>query len=215
MTEMVARSLPLCNQVVNDASMNVGQAEVAAGVAVGELLVVEAEQVQDRGVQVVDVDRVLDGLEAELVGRAVDVAALDAAAGQPHREAVVVVVAAVDLAGVGARVRQLDRRRAAELAAPDHQRVVEQAALLQVGEQRGDGLVALAGQLAVVDLDVVVVVPRLALRRARPARSARRARSAGGRSAICRACVPGPYMSRMCFGSRLTSNASAASVCMR
>ena len=32
---------------------------------------------------------------------------------------------------------------------------------------------------------------------------------------ICRACTPGPYMSRMCCGSRLTSNASAASVCMR
>ena len=65
--------------------MHVGQAEVAAGVAVGELLVVEAQQVQDRGVQVVDVDLVLDGLEAELVGRAVDVPPLHAAAGQPHR----------------------------------------------------------------------------------------------------------------------------------
>ena len=84
--------------------MHVGQAEVAAGVAVGELFVVEAQQVQDRGVQVVDVDLVLDRLEAELVGRAVDVAALDAAAGQPHGEAVVVVVAAVDLAGVRARL---------------------------------------------------------------------------------------------------------------
>ena len=37
--------------------MHVGQAEVAAGVAVGQLLVVEAQQVQDRRVQVVDVDR--------------------------------------------------------------------------------------------------------------------------------------------------------------
>ena len=83
--------------------VHVGQAEVAAGVAVRQLLVVEAQQVQDRRVQIVDVDLVLDGGEAELVGRAVDVPALDAAAGQPHREAVVVVVAAVDLAGVRAR----------------------------------------------------------------------------------------------------------------
>src|SRR3954469_23036763 len=52
-------------------AVHVGQAEVAAGVAVGELLVVEAHQVQDRRVQVVDVDRVLLRLEAELVGRAV------------------------------------------------------------------------------------------------------------------------------------------------
>jgi len=50
--------------------VHIGQPEIAAGVAVGELLVVEPEQVQDRRVQVVDVDRVLDRLEPELVGRA-------------------------------------------------------------------------------------------------------------------------------------------------
>ena len=39
-------------------AVDVGEAEVAAGVAVGQPLVVEAEQVQDRGVEVVDADRV-------------------------------------------------------------------------------------------------------------------------------------------------------------
>ena len=48
----------------------VGQAEVAALEAVGQLLVVQAEQVQDRRLQVVDVDAVLGDVEAELVGRA-------------------------------------------------------------------------------------------------------------------------------------------------
>ena len=38
--------------------MHVGQAEIAAGVAVGQLLMVEAEQVKNRGVQVVDMHRV-------------------------------------------------------------------------------------------------------------------------------------------------------------
>ena len=74
-----------------------------------------------------------------------------------------VVVAAVDLARVRAGLRQLDRRRAAELAAPDDQRVLQHAALLQVLEQRRDALVALLREAAVVDGDVVVVVPRLAL----------------------------------------------------
>ena len=36
--------------------MHVGQAVVAAGVAIGEAFVVEAHQVQDCGVEVVDVD---------------------------------------------------------------------------------------------------------------------------------------------------------------
>ena len=56
----------------DDLAGDVGQAEVAAGVAVGELLVVEAEGVQDRRVEVVDADPALDGPEAELVGGAVD-----------------------------------------------------------------------------------------------------------------------------------------------
>ena len=55
---------------------------------------VDAEQVQDRGVQVVDADAVDGGLVADLVGGAVMDAALDAAAGQPGGEGVRVVVAA-------------------------------------------------------------------------------------------------------------------------
>ena len=109
--------------------MHVGQAEVAALEAVRQLGVVQAQLVQDRRLQVVDVDRVLDHVVADLVGLAVDVARLHAAAGQPHRVGVDVVVAADRLAA-------LAHRRAAELAAPDHQRAVEQAAPLQVLDQR-------------------------------------------------------------------------------
>ena len=62
---------------------------------------------------------------------------LDAAAGHPHGEAVGVVVAAVAF---------LRHRRAAELAAPDDQGLVEQAAALQVLEQAGDRLVHRAAE---------------------------------------------------------------------
>ena len=48
---------------------------VAAVVREGQLLVIEAQQVQDRGVDVVDVGLVLDGVQADLVGRAVGDAA--------------------------------------------------------------------------------------------------------------------------------------------
>ena len=60
--------------------------------------VVDAQAVQDRGVQVVDVDGVLDDVVAVVVGLAVGDAGLDAAAGQPDREAARMVVAAVILA---------------------------------------------------------------------------------------------------------------------
>src|SRR5262245_38697356 len=83
-----------------------------------------------------------------------DVAALDAAAGQPCAKAVVVMVAPLGR-------RQFRRRRPAEFAPPDHQRVIEHTPLLEVPEESANRLIALPGQLAVV-LDVTVVIPGLA-----------------------------------------------------
>ena len=60
--------------------------------------------------QVGHADRVDGGLVAELVGGAVDVARLEAAAGEEQSECVAVVVAAVGV---------LRDRQAAELAGPD------------------------------------------------------------------------------------------------
>ena len=83
---------------------------------------------------------------------------------------------------VAAVVAALHHRRAAELAAPDDQRVVEQAALLEVLDQRGAGLV---GVLAVL-LEVLRPGCRAGPRpRGRAGRSARRARPAGGRAGSC------------------------------
>ena len=79
------------------------------------------------------------------------------------REAVVVVVAAVHLPLVRARGGELDGGRAAELAPPDHQGVVQHPALLEVHEERGDRPVALVRQRAMAGRQIVVVVPGLAV----------------------------------------------------
>ena len=89
---------------------------------------------------------------ADLVGRAVADAPLDAAARQPDGESVRIVIAAGLLAG-------LSHGEAAEFAPPDHQRLVEQTALVQVRQQARDRPVRLAGELLVVALDVGVAVP--------------------------------------------------------
>ena len=58
-----------------------------------------------------------------------------------------------------ATVCALRGRRAAELAAPQHERVFQQSASLQVGEQRRDRLIHFRRVLAVVGLDARVRVP--------------------------------------------------------
>ena len=125
---------------------------VQAAVEVGQAVGIEAELGEHRAVQVLDVEPVLDRGAAQLVGLAHACAALDAAAGQPHGEAVSVVVAAGALGILGSWL-------AAELAAPDDQRLVKQAAPLQVLDQAGDRLVDMAGVLGMIGDDVVVGVP--------------------------------------------------------
>ena len=92
-----------------------------AGVEVVESVGVEAELVQDRSMEVLDVKAVLDGRAAELVGSADAGSTFDSAAGHPHGEAEGVVVAAGALGELGGGL-------AAELAAPDDERLIEQAA---------------------------------------------------------------------------------------
>ena len=56
-------------------------AEIAALVAIGNLLVVEPQQVQQRGVEIVHMHRVLDDMKTEVVGLAVDETPLHPTAG--------------------------------------------------------------------------------------------------------------------------------------
>src|SRR6266496_6361986 len=61
--------------------MNVGEAEIAAGVAEGQLFVVEAEQPQHRRVQIVHVHFVFHRAKAKFIRGAVNVAAPYSATG--------------------------------------------------------------------------------------------------------------------------------------
>jgi hypothetical protein len=60
-----------------------GEALFAALEEEGQLAVVKAEELENRGMHVVDVPAVFNGTEAELIGGADDLAALDAAARKP------------------------------------------------------------------------------------------------------------------------------------
>src|SRR5262245_34347330 len=84
----------LGEHVADDMAVDIGEPPRRAVIVVGEPLVVEAEEVEDRRVEVVDVDNLLDGLVAELVGGAEAERALDARAGQPGGEPLRIVVTA-------------------------------------------------------------------------------------------------------------------------
>ena len=118
---------------------------------------VEAELLQDRRMQVFDVEAVFDGVAPQVVGLADAGSSLDSAAGHPHREAISVVITPGALGVFSGGL-------AAKLASPNDQGLVKQARRLQVFEQAGDRLVGVAGVLGVVlhqvgmSIPVVVVV---------------------------------------------------------
>ena len=123
--------------------MDVRESVLAALKFEGESRVVDAEAVHDRGLEVVNVDGLIDDVETEIVGGAVGHAAFDAAAGHPDGEGFTVVVAAVFVAvGLALRVG-----RAAEFAAPDDERLIEEAAWFEVLDQCGAGLIDVEGEL--------------------------------------------------------------------
>ena len=114
--------------------MDVGEAEVAALESERQPLVVEPQQVQYRGVQIVHVAVAVDRTKAKLIRGADDVPGLDTAPGHPHGEGVDVMVAAL-------RLPRFTHRSSAKFPAPDDQRVVEHAMRLEVADQRGARLV--------------------------------------------------------------------------
>jgi len=116
---------------------------------------------------------------------------------------------------IAAIVATLDHRRATELPAPDHQRVVQQAALLEVFDERRRSLIGVATILFEVGHEAAVLVPRLVenLDEAHaffdePARE---------QHALANVPLPGsaPYISSVAFDSLEMSINSGAVSCMR
>ena len=54
--------------LVDNPTVHIGQSEVPSGMPPGQPFVIESHQMEDRRMQVVDVDRVVLGIPAELVG---------------------------------------------------------------------------------------------------------------------------------------------------
>ncbi len=117
--------------------MDVSETEAAALIFPGQFLVVDAQQVQQGGLEVVYMHGVFHDVVAEGVGGSVDGTRPRSPTRHPHGKTPRVMVPAVissgefSLAVVGA----------AKFPAPNHQGVFEKASLLKVGEKAGRRLI--------------------------------------------------------------------------
>ena len=126
-------SVRLQQQIANDIGMyDTGQAFIKAPVAYGQFFVIDSHQVQDRGIQVTDVDSAvfesarwisvpIDDIAAVLIRLAKFNSRADSPSGHPDREAPGVVIASVVFPGQGA----LAIGCPAEFASPHDQRIVQ------------------------------------------------------------------------------------------
>src|SRR5690606_18160370 len=105
----------LRENVPHNMAVDIGEAIVTTLAAKGEAFVIQSKLVQQRGVQIVDVYRVAGHVVAIVVCLAVGQSRFDAAAGQHHRKAAAMVIAAI----VFARESTLTIGGASEFAAPD------------------------------------------------------------------------------------------------
>ena len=115
--------------------LDAGQALVEPLIAEGESLMVETQQPEHGGVEVVDVHGVLDDVVGEIVGFAVDGPGPRAAAGHPHGEAAGMMIAAVVVVAQAA----LGIDGPAEFASPDDECFVEEPAAFKsrINPQQG------------------------------------------------------------------------------
>lgn len=132
--------------------MDIGQTTIDAVVTNGKFFVIDAQQVEDGGVDVVNLCRVvaIQRLVAPLVGRPVADAAFNAAAAQPVGEDERVMVASLAALGAG---------HAAEFRRPEDDRVIKHPSLFQVLQQRSRSNRHASRQRTVVSLDIFMAIP--------------------------------------------------------
>src|SRR5260370_12250464 len=82
-----------CHDALDDFASDIGETKITAAVPISQPLMVEAQQRQDRRVQIMDMHFVLHGRGPELVGGSINAPAPYAAAGQARCKALAVMVA--------------------------------------------------------------------------------------------------------------------------
>jgi len=116
------------------------------------MIVIETEEIQDGGVEVTEMNLAGDAISSCVTRATMGVTRFHPTPSQPEGKGAMTVAGLVfTIAG--------DEPRPAKFTAPNYQRVVEEAAEIQVIQQRGDGSIGgqtVGGQIAAV---VLMLVP--------------------------------------------------------
>ena len=112
--------------------MDVGQADVSSTVAVGEVGVIDTQQMEHVGMQVVHGQFVFNHPVAVFVGGAVNGPPFNASAGHPQAESLGIVIAAVGALG---------KWGASEFSTEDQEGALQKSACFQILNEGCNGLI--------------------------------------------------------------------------
>ena len=135
---------------MNDVTVDVGQAKVAARVAIGKLGMVETHEVQNGCVQIVRVHRIFNGCCSIFVGQSMTRSSVHAATGEEASEIAIVMATPLGVCVLP--------RRATKLGTSDDECIVEQSTLPQVLDQASDRSVDVFRQARML-CNIPVMVP--------------------------------------------------------
>ena len=141
----------LGQHLFDHATVDISQAEIASLKPIGQAGVVQSEQVQQRRIEIVDMDGIPRDVESQFVRLTVRVPTPYTTAGKPCCKAAVMVIAAI--------VATLHHRSASKFAPPDDQRVVQQPALFKVPQQSRGSLVGRPAIILDAFRQITVLIP--------------------------------------------------------
>ena len=139
-------------QILQDVPVHVCQSAIDAILSDGQSGVIDSKQVQDGGVDIVDLSGVIaiEGFVAPFVGVSAGDATADSTATQPVGEDIRVMVTAGG---------PLSGGHASEFCCPEDDGVIQQSALFEIFDERGGADGHTHGQWSVVALNIFVAVP--------------------------------------------------------
>ena len=124
---------------------------------INQITVIHTEEMQNRGMKVVDADATLDSLVPQIISRTQHHAAFNSAPSHPNGKTAGIVVPS----GGPRVVPDLRQWHPSKLTTPDHERAAQKTPLLQIFEKRRSGFVGLSTAVAQTVFQVRVRIPDL------------------------------------------------------